>query len=92
MIVMEVERLSTVLGYNNSAIISTQYPSISINNKHKLVALQKSIEPVAAGFVRTGHIHGKHNPSDVMTKSLGLMDMYNLTAPFLYKRKDDDTS
>ena len=90
MIVMEVERLSTVLGYNNSAIISTQYPSISINNKHKLVALQKSIEPVAAGFVRTGHIDGKQNPSGMITKYLGPMDTYNLTAPFLYKRKYGD--
>ena len=37
--------------------------------------------------VRTGRIDRKHNPANGMAKSLGPMDIYNLTGPFLYNRK-----
>ena len=83
---MEFVKFSTLLVDNNAAIINTHYPSSYLKKKHNSFAFHKSREAVAAGFVRTGHTDGKQNPSDVMKKALGPMDMYNLTAPFLYKR------
>ena len=90
MMVMEVKKCSTLPGDNDSTIIDTQYTSSSIKKKHTSVAFHKSRETVAAGFVSTVHIYVKQNPSDVMTKSLGPMDVYNVTAPFMYNRKDGD--
>ena len=85
---MEVKKCSTLPGDNDSAIINTQYPSSSIKKKHNSVAFHKEIGAVAAGFVSTGNIYVKQKPSDVMTKLLVPMDIYNVTAPFMYKRKN----
>ena len=87
---MHVERCSTLLGDNNAVIINTQLPSSSLKKKHKSVAFHKAREAVAAGFVRTGHIPSKSNPTDVMTKALGPMDVYNLTGPIQYNRFPSD--
>ena len=37
--------------------------------------------------MRTGNIKEEENPDDIMTKSLGPMDIYNITGPFPYGNK-----
>ena len=81
---MNVEKCSTLLGDNNSVIVNTQLPSSSIKKKHNSVAFHKAREAVAAGYVRTGHIDGTENPSDVLTKAVSPTEFYRLTGPILF--------
>jgi len=81
---MDVEKYSILLGDNNSVIVNTQLPSSSIKKKNNSVAFHKAREAVAAGYVRTGHIHGTENPSDDLTKAVSPTEFCRLTEPTLY--------
>ena len=59
----EVEKLSTLVGDNNAAIINTRHPSISLKKKLNSVSFHKSRVLVSSGFVRTGHIGGNRTPT-----------------------------
>ena len=84
MMEMDVEKCSILLGGNNSMIVNTQLSSSSIKKKHNAVAFHKAREAVAAGYVRTGHIDGTENPSDVLTKAVSPTEFYRPTGPILY--------
>jgi len=62
-------------------IVNSQLPSSSIKKKHNSVTFHKAREAVAAGYVRTGHIDGAENPSDVLTKAVSPTEFYRLTGP-----------
>ena len=73
-----VEKTSTLLCDNHSVIVNTQLPSSNLKKKHNSVAFHKCREAVAAGIVRTAHIDGDCNPSDILTKPKGPADHYKL--------------
>ena len=76
---MYVEETSTLLCDKNSVITNTQLPSSNLKKKHNSVAFHKCREAVAAGYLRTAHIIGTVNPSDILTKAKGPADHYSLT-------------
>ena len=72
---VKVEICSALTGDDKFIILNTQYPSIYFKKKHNYFAINKAIETVVAGFVRTVKFYGNHNPIGIMTKSLKHMDI-----------------
>ena len=80
-------RQSYVLCDNKSVVLNMQLPSSSLKKKHNSVAYHKCREAVAAGIAVIGHIEGKQNISDILTKPLGPADYYKfLSGPLFGKR------
>jgi hypothetical protein len=80
------DEMSTVLSDNQSIIVNTQLPTSNLKKKHNAVAYHKCREAVAAGIIRTGHINGVCNISDILTKSLGPADYYKYLHELLFGR------
>jgi hypothetical protein len=83
---IKFEPTSNILCDNQAVVINTQFPSSNIKKKHNAVAYHRCRETVAAAIIRTGHIYGKINISDIMTKPASPADYYRLLNPPMYGR------
>ena len=77
---------SYVLCDNKSVVLNMQMPSSSLKKKHNSVAYNRCREIVASGIALIGHIEGKQNMSDLLTKPLGPVDYYKFLSGPMYGR------
>jgi hypothetical protein len=75
---------SWMFGDNASVITSSFIPSSTINKGHSALSYHNFHEGLAAKIMCLIHIYGKHNPSDVLTKSLGWPCFWPLIQPLLF--------
>ena len=73
---------------NKSVINSSTQPSSVLKKKHQFVAWHKIREAHAAGIIQATHVSGIDNYSDVLTKSLGPSQHYNITKGVLFGRDE----
>jgi hypothetical protein len=83
---IKFEPTSDLLCDNYSVIVNTQLPTSSLKKKHNSVAYHKCREAVAAKIIRTGHIDGKFNLADVLTKAKSPADHYALLKVPFFRR------
>jgi hypothetical protein len=83
---LSFEPTSNMLCDNYSVVINTQLPTSSLKKKHNSVAYHKCREAVAAGIVRVGHIDGKMNIADVLTKPKSPAEHYDILRIPFFKR------
>ena len=80
---------STILCIDNKSVVyNSSFPSSTLKKKHNSVAYHKCREAVAAGIVRTAHIDGHWNVSDILTKPKGEADYYRLLRNIMYRRQE----
>ena len=87
---LKFEDTSNLLCDNYAVILNTQLPTSNLKKKHNSVAYHKCREAVAAGIIRTGHIEGKKNLADILTKPKTPSEHYELLKVPLFKRKSNE--
>jgi len=72
-----------MFGDNLSVVISATIPASTLKKRHHFLSYHRVRESIAAGMMIFGHIAGKSNPSDVLTKYLSRAKAWPLLQPFL---------
>ena len=86
MLGIRIEPTTNISCDNMSVVINMQFPTSNLKKKHNSVAYHKVREAVAAGIVSIGHILGKFNIADILTKALGPQGLYELLKDVLYHK------
>ena len=63
-----------------------QCPSSYLRENHNYVGFHITRGAVSYEYVKTAYVFSKENPSNIITKALGPMDVYNLTGPIIYNQ------
>jgi len=65
-----IQGSSVLLCDNKSSVLNVSLPSSTLKKRHNAIAYHRVREAVAAKIISVGHIDGKHNLSDIMTKAV----------------------
>ena len=72
-----------MMGDNNSTVINFYFNSNNLKKKHNYIAYHCTRKAVAAGVIELEHIPEKHDPADILTKTLVLHNHELLTKELL---------
>ena len=81
-----VDYRSYLFGDNLSVIMNGSIPHSQLGKRHHALAYHYVREATANGSIRLGHISGKENPADCLTKFLGYQVWWPLLQPLMFWR------
>jgi hypothetical protein len=72
-------------GDNASVVTSSTIPQSTLNKQHNALSYHRVCESIAAKILYLVHVEGKYNPSDILTKALGWVNLFwPLVHPLLF--------
>ena len=73
-----------LFGDNNSVTQSCTLPHGKMRKHHEMLSFHRVRESIAAKVIRFIHVYGKSNPADILSKSWGYQQVWDLLRPFLF--------